>query len=65
MRMKEDSRDMPNPGLPLPDGSIQPAFTCYAWNEFGAGGIIAPTQGDQFMKLAGIRGVFVEHEYDR
>lgn len=34
------------------------AFTIYAWNEFGEGGIVAPTQGDQYMKLEEIRFVF-------
>ena len=57
-RMKEDLRDMPNLGFPLPDGSIHPAFTCYAWNEYGEGGIIAPTVGDGYMKLEGIKSVF-------
>lgn len=57
-RMKEDILNFPNLGLPLPDKSLQPAFNCYAWNEFGEGGILAPTQGDQYMKLEGIRTVF-------
>ena len=30
----------------------------YAWNEFGEGGIVAPTRGDGRMKLEGIREVF-------
>jgi len=54
-RMKEDLRDLPNLGLPLPDGDIQPAFTSYAWNEFGrgchhrayAGRPVHETRGDQ------------------
>lgn len=33
-------------------------FTIYAWNEYGEGGIVAPTQGDQAMKLEVIREVF-------
>lgn len=45
-------------GYPLPDGKRQPAATLYCWNEFGEGGIIAPTQGDQYMKLQTIREVF-------
>lgn len=45
-------------GLPLPDGSVQPAFTIYAWNEFGEGGMVAPTGGEQYMKLEAIREVF-------
>jgi hypothetical protein len=34
------------------------AFTIYAWNEFGEGGFVAPTQGDQYMKLDEIKKVF-------
>jgi len=30
----------------------------YAWNEFGEGGIVAPTKGDGMMKLEAIREVF-------
>jgi hypothetical protein len=30
----------------------------YAWNEFGEGGIVAPTRGEQSMKLEAIRAVF-------
>ena len=47
-------------GYPLPDGKRQPAATLYCWNEFGEGGIVAPTQGDQYMKLEAIRDVFGE-----
>jgi len=57
-RMKQDLLLLPNFGLPLPDGSVQRAFTCYAWNEFGEGGFIAPTKGDGYMKLECIREVF-------
>ncbi len=45
-------------GIPRRDGSVQPAFLIYAWNEFGEGGIVAPTQGEGMMKLEGIREVF-------
>ena len=34
------------------------AFTIYAWNEFGEGGFVAPTQGEGYLKLEGIREVF-------
>lgn len=37
---------------------IQPAFSVYAWNEFGEGGIVAPTVGDGTMKLEVITEVF-------
>ena len=46
----------------FPDASAPhgyaPAFTIYAWNEFGEGGILAPTQGDGHMKLDTIAKVF-------
>ncbi|MCX5658442.1 MAG: hypothetical protein NTW19_01815 [Planctomycetota bacterium] len=45
-------------GIPRPDGTIEQAFTIYAWNEFGEGGIVAPTRGEGAMKLEGIREVF-------
>jgi hypothetical protein len=47
-----------NLGLPLPGGGRQKLFTIYAWNEFGEGGIVAPTHGEQSMKLDAIRAVF-------
>lgn len=56
--MKNDLLSLPNLGLPLPDGTVQPAFNCYAWNEFGEGGIVAPTKTMDFMKLEEIKGVF-------
>jgi hypothetical protein len=34
------------------------ALTIYAWNEFGEGGFVAPTRGDQYMKLETIQRVF-------
>jgi hypothetical protein len=58
IKMKEDLGSLPNLGLPLPDGSVQPAFNCYAWNEFGEGGIVAPTHKTGYMKLEGIKAVF-------
>jgi hypothetical protein len=45
-------------GFPAADGKLQPAVTIYCWNEFGEGGIVAPTQGEQYMKLEVIREVF-------
>jgi hypothetical protein len=45
-------------GLPLPDLSTQKIFTTYCWNEYGEGGIVSPTVGEGYMKLAGIREVF-------
>ncbi|VGO21996.1 glycoside hydrolase family 71/99 protein [Pontiella sulfatireligans] len=56
--VKEDLSTLPNLGLPCPDGSLQPAFNCYAWNEFGEGGIVAPTHITGYMKLEEIRRTF-------
>jgi hypothetical protein len=56
--MKQDLLELPNLGLPLPDGTIQPAFTAYAWNEFGEGGIVAPTHRMGYMKLEEWHRVF-------
>ena len=51
--MKESFNKSSPLGLPG-----QPAFTIYAWNEFGEGGIVAPTRGDGYMKLETIAEVF-------
>ena len=56
--MKSDLEKMPNLGLPLPDGSVQAAFNCYAWNEFGEGGIVAPTHITEYMKLEELKRIF-------
>jgi hypothetical protein len=45
-------------GFPLSSGGVQPAVTVYAWNEYAEGGIVAPTQGEGWKKLAGIAAVF-------
>ncbi len=39
-------------------GGRQKAFLIYAWNEYGEGGIVAPTRGEGYMKLEAIREVF-------
>lgn len=57
-RMKRDLSEMEKLGLPLPDGTVQKAFTIYAWNEFGEGGFVAPTAGEKYMKLEAIEQVF-------
>ena len=56
--VKTDLDSRPSSAFRLPDGKLQPAVTIYCWNEFGEGGIVAPTQGDQYMKLEVIREVF-------
>ena len=57
-QMADDLAKVPNLGLPLPGGSRQPAFTIYAWNEFGEGGFIAPTKAAGYDKLEAISEVF-------
>lgn len=47
-----------NLGLPLPNGEVQPAFNIYAWNEFGEGGMMAPTRGWKYKRLEAIARVF-------
>lgn len=48
----------PSLGLPRRDGTRQKAFTIYAWNEFGEGGIVAPTKGRGYMMLECINDIF-------
>lgn len=48
----------PSLGLPRKDGTRQKAFTIYAWNEYGEGGIIAPTKAKGYMMLECIKDVF-------
>ena len=45
--MKSGLASTANLGLPMPGGRRQAIFTIYAWNEFGEGGIVAPTRGEQ------------------
>jgi len=56
--MKEDLLNLPNLGLPSGDGEVQRAFNCYAWNEFGEGGIVAPTHITEYMKLEELKRTF-------
>jgi len=56
--MKAAFSEHPSLGLPKKDGTTQRVFTIYAWNEFGEGGIIAPTKGREYMMLECIRDVF-------
>lgn len=45
-------------GIPVAGSAPQKAFIIYAWNEYGEGGIMAPTQGEGYMKLEAVRSVF-------
>ncbi len=56
--VRADFAKHPRLGIPNRDGSCRPAFTVYAWNEFGEGGIVAPTQGRGALMLEAIREVF-------
>jgi len=56
--LKTDILKNPNFGFPKKDGTTQKALTIYAWNEFGEGGIVAPTKGEKYMKLEEIKRVF-------
>lgn len=56
--MAYDLENLSNMGIKLNDSARQKIFTIYAWNEFGEGGIVAPTQGQKYMKLEGIKEVF-------
>lgn len=60
--LKESFTKHPTLGLPKKDGGTHKAFTIYAWNEFGEGGIVAPTKGSGTMMLAAIREVFGENK---
>jgi hypothetical protein len=56
-RVKSALDSHPDLGIPV-KGGRQKAFLIYAWNEFGEGGIVAPTRGEKDMKLEAIREVF-------
>lgn len=56
--LKQSFAKHPSLGLPKKDGTTQKAFTIYAWNEFGEGGIVAPTKGSGTMMLEAINEVF-------
>jgi hypothetical protein len=57
-RVKSALDSYPNLGVPLGNGQRQKMLLIYAWNEFGEGGIVAPTRGDGDMKLRAINSVF-------
>lgn len=57
-RVKATLDKHPRLGVPRADGGRQKMVLIYAWNEFGEGGIVAPTKGEGTMKLEGIKEVF-------
>jgi hypothetical protein len=56
--IRDDFDKYPGLGLPLPQNKRQKILTIYAWNEFGEGGILAPTRGDGYRRLEALRDVF-------
>jgi hypothetical protein len=57
-KVKEALDKSPNLGLRATLAQRQKMLLIYAWNEFGEGGIVAPTRGEGTMKLEAIRQVF-------
>ena len=55
----------PNLGVRYGAGQRQKMLLIYAWNEFGEGGMVAPTKGDGTMMLEGIEQVFGEGKNHR
>ena len=56
-RVKVALDKYPKLGIPVKGGRKR-MLLIYAWNEFGEGGIMAPTRGEKEMKLEGVRDVF-------
>jgi hypothetical protein len=56
-RVKAALDKCPKLGIPV-KGDRKKMFLIYAWNEFGEGGIMAPTRGEKEMKLEAVRAVF-------
>ena len=57
-QLHDDFIRYPTLVLPLAGGKYQKIFTIYAWNEFGEGGIMAPTQGEGTMKIDCLKEFF-------
>lgn len=55
---KQALDEYPRLGAPLAGGDRRKMALIYAWNEYGEGGIVAPTKGESYMKLEAIREVF-------
>jgi hypothetical protein len=56
-RVKAALDKYPKLRIPVKGGSKK-MLLIYAWNEFGEGGIMAPTRGEKEMKLEAVREVF-------
>lgn len=61
LRLAKKQVEAPGANMGFPDlsqpGGVRPAFNIYAFNEYGEGGILAPTAGDGFMKLGTVAKV--------
>lgn len=58
--MKSDLLESKNLGFPKRDGTVQRAFTVYAWNEYAEGGFLTPSRNDKYRKLEILKEVFVD-----
>ena len=58
VELKETLEHSDKFGFPRRDGSVQKAFTIYAWNEYGEGGFLAPTEKSGYMKIDVLKEVF-------
>ncbi len=56
--LKAEMASASNFGFPRKDGTIQKSFTIYAWNEFGEGGILAPTKKNAYTMLEEVKKYF-------
>ncbi len=56
-RVKGALDKYPKLGIPVKSGRKK-MLLIYAWNEFGEGGIVAPTKGEKEMKLEALQRVF-------
>jgi hypothetical protein len=56
-RVKAALDKYPKLGIPVKSGTKK-MLLIYAWNEFGEGGIVAPTEGEKVMKLEAVRSIF-------
>jgi hypothetical protein len=57
-QLRTDVASLPM-GLPTRDGAgIVPALSIYSWNEFGEGGVMAPSHGWNYTRLEGLAQVF-------
>jgi len=56
-RVRTTLQNHSNLGIPVKAGRKK-MLLIYSWNEFGEGGMVAPTEGEKEMKLNGVQEVF-------